>query len=175
MIDGGHNLIQDAANSCGLSNGVNGNIVGVDPRLGPSANNGGPTQTIALLSGSPAIDAGDPQVCAKPPVNGADQRGYVRPGTGHATCSIGAYEYKSPGPPGASCGGDCGGDGEVTVDEIITMVNIALGNAATSDCDAGDENDDGQITIDEILRVVNSALDGCAIPNVSGTRQGDQV
>src|SRR2546428_4992685 len=41
-------------------NGVNGNIVGVvNPRLGPLAENGGPTRTVALLPGSPAIDAGD--------------------------------------------------------------------------------------------------------------------
>src|SRR5437870_718980 len=45
--------------SGGLSNGVNGNRVGVsDPGLGTLADNGGPTQTIALLPGSPAIDHG---------------------------------------------------------------------------------------------------------------------
>ncbi|HBB94287.1 MAG TPA: hypothetical protein DC054_02755 [Blastocatellia bacterium] len=44
----------------GLTNGVNNNQVGVaSPRLGPLANNGGPTLTHALLSGSPALDAGD--------------------------------------------------------------------------------------------------------------------
>ena len=44
----------------GLVNGVNGNQVGVtNPGLAPAlANNGGPTQTIALLAGSPAINAG---------------------------------------------------------------------------------------------------------------------
>lgn len=36
------------------------NIVGQDPKIGPLANNGGPTLTHALLVGSPAIDAGDP-------------------------------------------------------------------------------------------------------------------
>jgi len=50
-----------------LTNGVNGNQVGtssspIDPMLGPLANNGGPTQTMALLSGSPAIGAGSVQV-----------------------------------------------------------------------------------------------------------------
>jgi CSLREA domain-containing protein len=74
--DGGHNLVEDATNSCGLANGVNGNLVGVDPVLSPLANNGGPTETMALLDGSPAINAGDPDVCANPPVNGVDQRGY---------------------------------------------------------------------------------------------------
>src|SRR5262249_32998590 len=53
-----YNLIGAAASAGGLTNGVNGNIVGITPRLGPLANNGGPTRTHALLAGSPAIDAG---------------------------------------------------------------------------------------------------------------------
>ena len=45
--------------SGGLTDGTNGNLVGVtNPGLGPLASNGGPTQTIALLAGSPAIGAG---------------------------------------------------------------------------------------------------------------------
>jgi len=63
--------------------------------------------------------------------------------------------------PTPSCAGDCNGDGQVTVDEILTMVNIALGNANISTCLAGDANHDGQITIDEILTAVNNALNGC--------------
>jgi hypothetical protein len=48
------------------------------------------------------------------------------------------------------------------VDEILTMVNIALGNASVSECEAGDANGDTQITVDEILTAVNNALEGCA-------------
>ncbi len=59
------------------------------------------------------------------------------------------------------CVGDCGGDHVVTVDELLTMVNIALGNASVSDCLPGDANTDGQITVDEILTAVNNALNGC--------------
>jgi hypothetical protein len=59
------------------------------------------------------------------------------------------------------CTGDCNGDGAVTVDEILTMVNIALGNADVGDCLAADVNGNGQITIDEILTAVNNALNGC--------------
>ena len=61
-----------------------------------------------------------------------------------------------------TCVGDCGNDGTVTVDELLTMVNIALGNADASACTAGDANHDGQITIDEILTAVNNALNGCS-------------
>ena len=59
------------------------------------------------------------------------------------------------------CVGDCDGRGGVTVDELLTMVNIALGNTDVSSCGSGDENDDGRITVDEILTAVNAALEGC--------------
>jgi hypothetical protein len=49
----------------------------------------------------------------------------------------------------------------VTVDEILTMVNIALGNTPVTDCLAGDRNGDEMITVDEILAAVNNALTGC--------------
>ena len=62
-----------------------------DPRLGPLANYGGPTQTHQLLSGSPAID----RVPSCPPI---DQRGVRRPsdgnGDGVARCDIGAFEVR---------------------------------------------------------------------------------
>src|SRR5581483_11053581 len=52
-----YNLI--GTGSGGLTNGSNGNLLGVaSPRLGTLADNGGPTMTIALLGGSPARDAG---------------------------------------------------------------------------------------------------------------------
>lgn len=59
------------------------------------------------------------------------------------------------------CGGDCNTDGTVTVNEILTMANIALGNAALGECSAGDANRDGVISVDEILTAVQSALRGC--------------
>jgi photosystem II stability/assembly factor-like uncharacterized protein len=62
------------------------------------------------------------------------------------------------------CVGDCTNSGSVTVVGLLTMVNIALGNAAVSECQAGDGNLDNQITVDEILAAVNNALHGCAAP-----------
>jgi hypothetical protein len=61
-----------------------------DPSLDALANNGGPTRTMALLAGSPAIDAGDAATCAASPINDLDQRGAPR-STG-ASCDIGAFE-----------------------------------------------------------------------------------
>lgn len=61
----------------------------------------------------------------------------------------------------AACVGDCHGDGEVTVDEIIVMVNVALETAQLTSCPSGDENGDGRITVDEIIAAVNNLLSGC--------------
>jgi len=63
-------------------------------------------------------------------------------------------------PAPLACVGDCSDDGEVTVDELITMVNVALGSGVDA-CRAGDANADAKITIDEILTAVNNALNGC--------------
>ncbi|MCK6555502.1 VCBS repeat-containing protein [Candidatus Binatia bacterium] len=59
------------------------------------------------------------------------------------------------------CVGDCKNDGEVTVDDLIIMVNVANGAAPVADCLAGDANHDGTITIDDIIIAVNNALNGC--------------
>ncbi len=87
-----NNLIEDAVNACGLTDGgVNRNKIGTayDPMLAPLADNGGPTQTMALQTPSPAIDAGDGGTC-----EALDQRGVAR----DALCDIGAYEYVIPAP-----------------------------------------------------------------------------
>jgi len=59
------------------------------------------------------------------------------------------------------CVGDCNASGDVTVNELLTMVNIALGNADIATCTRGDSNHDGSITINEILAAVKNALNGC--------------
>jgi hypothetical protein len=59
------------------------------------------------------------------------------------------------------CIGDCDGNGVVTVDELITMVNVALGGALVSACPIGDADGSGVITVDEIIEAVNFALSSC--------------
>ncbi len=61
------------------------------------------------------------------------------------------------------CTGDCSGDGEVTVDEILLAVNVALNLVPSTQCTAADRNGDEEVTVDEILAAVNAALFGCPI------------
>jgi len=63
---------------------------------------------------------------------------------------------------GEACVGDCNGDGEVTVNEIIVMVNVALGTNNVSACPAGDADGNQAIEITEIIAAVNNALNGCS-------------
>ncbi|HEY8158460.1 MAG TPA: PxKF domain-containing protein [Methylobacter sp.] len=90
----GVNLVEDG--SCGADSDPLHFITG-DPLLGPLADNGGPTQTHALLAGSIAIDKANNAICAAAPVNNLDQRGQSRPvdgdDDGTPVCDIGAYEF----------------------------------------------------------------------------------
>ncbi len=93
-----NNLIGAGGGNSGLTNGVNGNLVGVaDPGLGTLASNGGPTQTIALLPGSPAINAGNPTLAVDPQGDAltTDQRGTGFARKVNGTVDIGAFEVQA--------------------------------------------------------------------------------
>ncbi len=68
----------------------------------------------------------------------------------------------TPTPTPIACVGDCDGGGEVTVDEIIKGVNIALGNADLSTCPVFDKDGNGEVDVTELIVAVNNALAGCA-------------
>jgi hypothetical protein len=57
-------------------------------------------------------------------------------------------------------GGDCNGDQTVTVDEIVTAVNIALESETMGSCRAIDRDDSGTATVDELVTAVDSLLSG---------------
>jgi hypothetical protein len=81
ITDDGDNMDDDT--SCGFSS-TDGSQSDVNPELGELRDNGGPTVTMGLLPGSPAIGAvSEPLVCSTP-----DQRGVARP----TPCDIGAYQ-----------------------------------------------------------------------------------
>jgi hypothetical protein len=81
----GHNLIGKTDVSTGwlISDLTGTAAVPLDARLGPLQNNGGPTKTMALLAGSPALNTGDATLAPA-----TDQRGVTR----GATVNIGAYQ-----------------------------------------------------------------------------------
>jgi hypothetical protein len=104
----GYNLIGDSSGA--TINSAPGDQIGthdlpIDPRLGPLQDNGGSTQTRALLANSPAINAGND--AAAPP---RDQRGYLRSGVS----DIGAFEF--------------GGTLPVTLANISTRVQVGHGD-----------------------------------------------
>jgi len=90
-----------------------GDLSNTDPLIGPLEDNGGPTLTHALLSGSPAVDAGNNLTCTN-----EGQRGTARPqdgdDNGAATCDMGALEMllaelipQGPPPGNNDGGGGC--------------------------------------------------------------------
>jgi hypothetical protein len=94
MTSNGFNLSSDG--SCNFSGP--GDLNNTNPMLGPLQYNGGPTQTMALPSGSPAVDAGNPSGCTDGlgHLLKTDQRGLPRPNTEDTGgCDMGAFERQS--------------------------------------------------------------------------------
>jgi hypothetical protein len=79
----------DAADTCGLAVPGHGNLIGVNPGLGPLAFNGGSMLSMAITSSSPAYDAS--RYCA-----GTDARGVSELQRGATRCDMGAYQVSAP-------------------------------------------------------------------------------
>ena len=143
-VFGANNLVGDGTGIIsGLTNGTNGNQIGtsadpIDPLLGPLADNGGPTQTHALLPGSPAINAGDPAaVAGAGGVAEFDQRGFPRV---VGTIDIGSVELQAIPDQGlvVSTNSDVVdgvfSDGQLSLREAILIANDVAGeNTITFD------------------------------------------
>jgi hypothetical protein len=94
LISNGYNLSGDS--TCSFTGP--GDLNNTNPMLGPLQNNGGPTKTMALLPGSPAIDAGNPSGCTdgRGHLLTTDQRGAPRPDKDDTSgCDMGAYESQN--------------------------------------------------------------------------------
>jgi hypothetical protein len=132
----GHNLIGDGHGTGGFTatDQVGTAANPIDPGLGPLQDNGGPTQTMALLPGSPAVNAGDPAQLGT-----ADQRGVVRSGG----VNVGAYQASASAlilttPDTAQSGEPF----DVTVTAVDVFGQVAVGYTGTvtfgtSDTDPG--------------------------------------
>jgi hypothetical protein len=91
IASSGFNLISKSAGGSGY---LPSDLLDVDPLLGPLQNNGGPTQTMALLPSSPAIDSGTNQMAPE-----WDQRGPGYPRIVNGTIDRGAFEVQNTAGP----------------------------------------------------------------------------
>jgi len=190
----GYNL--DSDGSCGFAS--TGDLPNTNPKLGPLADNGGTTETHALLAGSPAINAGSPD-CPPP---GADQRGLSRPQA--SVCDIGAYEaidtdgddvvdaedncIGSPNSLQEDLDGDSLGDicdscpndpvNDADLDKLCADVEVACASDAQVagkiperlDGPFAAVDDDGDTAVDEALAVGSDAYD-CDGDGWTGTQE----
>jgi CSLREA domain-containing protein len=94
----GNNLIQNP-DDAGIVGNMDTTLTWLNPKLGILGNYGGPTDTMPLGPGSPAIDTGNAGRCAGEQIGNIDQRGVLRPIDGNqdglAICDMGAYEAQN--------------------------------------------------------------------------------
>jgi CSLREA domain-containing protein len=125
---------------------IGGSFLTGDPLLGLVNDNGGSTDTYALLVDSPAVDAGNPAGCEGPnaTVLAFDQRGAHRPAG--AACDLGAYERNA--------NGDVDGNGTRNVSDVFYMINLlfAGGPAAVG---LGDVNGSGVLDVADVFSMIN--------------------
>ena len=110
-------LIGDTGGATITDNG--GNLLNTAPQLGALANNGGPTQTMLPLAGSPLIDAGDPAFSGL----STDQRGYVRIVNGRV--DMGATEFGA-GPATVMPAPALGLGGQLGLGALLGLAGLAV-------------------------------------------------
>ena len=121
LVTDGFNLVENNS-GCTLTVAIGGDLLGVDPNLGPLQNNGGTTNTHALLAPSPAIDYVPVGAASIPSV---DQRNAPRPvdgdSDGNPRADIGAFEFCAA----PQITGDSVADGGATV--VLTATGGGTG------------------------------------------------
>jgi CSLREA domain-containing protein len=166
----GYNLIGNTALAV-ITGVTTGNLLNVNPMLGPLADNGGPTFTHELLGGSPAVDAANPI-----DYPATDQRGQARPfdgdGAGPVAADMGAFEV-GPGPIT-----DCNGNGTDDAADIAGGTSADCnangvpdecdpdedGTGVPDDCEAlGDLDGNGTVSVTDFLALLK-AWGPCTAP-----------
>ncbi|MBK6589387.1 MAG: Ig-like domain repeat protein [Acidobacteria bacterium] len=174
-----NSLIGDSATSGGIVNGVGGNKVGfaVSSILNTTlANNGGPTQTHALVANSPAIDAGSNTV---PTPLDFDQRGTgfpriindpsianVADGT-----DIGAFEFEDATPPTVTSIDDGDADDSIGINTMLTYTVTFSEDIDGATVTAGDFNNAGtaMVTIGTVIEGTPGVVSVQVTPTTAGT------
>jgi len=82
---------------------------------------------------------------------------------GRSNFALAAFETTTAG---GACNGDCDGDGMVAINELISAVNVALGDASLDTCPAADVDGDARVAINELIAAVRNALLGCGNPQL---------
>jgi CSLREA domain-containing protein len=178
ITNGGDNIADD--DTCGFTAamGANGKTIGdnVNPLLNTSglANNGGPTQTIALQPGSPAIGAiTNP---TSPYCPGTDQRGVARPDASEgasAGCDIGAFEAGNTITVNTLNDNTTEGNGLCTLREAINNAN-SESDTTEGNCVAGTGDDtivfslSGMIVLGSTLPAIANSSPGSLTIDGSG-------
>ena len=174
IMPSGANLTTDSSCGMGFTQVPSTGAGGLN--LGPLANNGGPTQTHALLAGSAAVDFAADCVFLTPPGGPAsfDQRGVVRP-QGSA-CDVGAYEARlftltvtkagsgsgtvTSNPAGITCGGDCTEDYPEGSVVMLTATpdpgSVFAGWSGDPDCSDGSVTMNGNRTCTATFNLVGT-------------------
>ena len=114
-------------------------------------------------------DQSDFALAAPAPVNNAGDTGTLGQCLGGADTPTPTGSGETPTPTAtavptgttAACVGDCGGVGAVSISDLITGVNIALGSLPVSSCEAFDCQHNGTVSINCLIQGVNNALAGC--------------
>ncbi len=126
----GYNLIGNAT-GCPLSGISTGNLLGVNPQVGPLQANGGSTHTHLPLPDSPVIDAGNPAGCISFDETSLffDQRNYLRVVDGNqdgqARCDIGATEFGDGVPKAAYLPAIVASSSSATLHQLPTARQVA--------------------------------------------------